>query len=655
MEFVVIALILLFLPGLSIIYLTGLDKYRYLFSFSLSYSLFVLLLRSTAYFGLDIESFKLFYFLLIFSLFTLAAIKIYRTVRNNKNTCTVKYCSCHNYAKSASLYILILVTGYFLLAGPYVELPSDIFKHLEYMQNTTREIFSSENTGKPITYYIGQNGRYWHYLYSFISIWSGYSLHEAILPASYFNVSVFLLGLFFFSMVVFRGMQPSPKILVFTSLAAVFFTFFHFGINIFSFIRYYALAPVILNFVLYFSVMAVIIDFYRSSSWNIKYLIVAGIIFYTSQYIHRQETLFIILMICIMSFYLFFQKHLPSLKLIWEGEGKRIIISPVKIFTDKINISFLITQTMMLSVFIYSYVSISSNPITRNKLIPVENIFPFFKNMYILNPGFQFYNVVTVWGVLVILLFVFNIKKFRNNAFLMAGMMSPFFTVFNPFFTDLFLRHSWGDMLWRMTFLIPIHLVGAYLLVSSIQYIQHGGNLKKAYGIVTALLLIVFLMPVKTNFLESPYSRVLTLKPVRIENSPEHWSDLIEYLNGIKKHKKIITDPVTGYMLTALTKHTSSRAKFHRKGHGYIEYNFDDYSNNPFDRYKGYLFIINKRNGGMSKAGRIARHWPENILQVENFYFSENLESYISSNPERFQLLWNNDRVRVYQIEVPRI
>jgi hypothetical protein len=108
-------------------------------------------------------------------------------------------------------------------------------------------------------------------------------------------------------------------------------------------------------------------------------------------------------------------------------------------------------------------------------------------------------------------------------------------------------------------------------------------------------------------------------------------------------------------MLTALTKHSSSRAKFYRKWRGYIEYNFDDYSNNPFDRYKGYLFIINKRNGGMSKAGRIARHWPENILQVENFYFSENLESYISSNPDRFQLLWNNDRVRVYQIDVPKI
>ena len=196
MGYLVVASILLFVPGLAITYLLGLDKYRYLLSFSLSYSLFVLLLTSTPLFGLDVESFKLIYFFLIFSLSTLAAIKFYRTVTKEKNTDTVKFCSCHSYSKSVSLFILIIVTGYFLMVGPYVELPSDIFQHLEYMQNTNSEIFLSENTGKPIAYFLGQNGKYWYYLYSFISIWSGNSLHEAIFPASYFNVSVFLLGFF---------------------------------------------------------------------------------------------------------------------------------------------------------------------------------------------------------------------------------------------------------------------------------------------------------------------------------------------------------------------------------------------------------------------------------------------------------------------------
>ena len=40
-------------------------------------------------------------------------------------------------------------------------------------------------------------------------------------------------------------------------------------------------------------------------------------------------------------------------------------------------------------------------------------------------------------------------------------MLIPFFTVFNPFFTDLFLRLTDSTVLWRFCFLIPIHYVAA--------------------------------------------------------------------------------------------------------------------------------------------------------------------------------------------------
>jgi hypothetical protein len=75
MEFVVIALILLFLPGLAIIYLAGLDKYRYLLSFSLSYTVFVLWLKAMTLAGQDVQSFMYSYFLLILVLCLLALVK----------------------------------------------------------------------------------------------------------------------------------------------------------------------------------------------------------------------------------------------------------------------------------------------------------------------------------------------------------------------------------------------------------------------------------------------------------------------------------------------------------------------------------------------------------------------------------------------------
>jgi hypothetical protein len=392
--------------------------------------------------------------------------------------------------------------------------------------------------------------------------------------------------------------------------------------------------------------MAIAIDFYRDKIWDYKYLLIAGIILYSSLYIHRQEALFAFLMVCIMSFYLFVQKHIPNLKLLWQGQAKSIQIAPINFLTDKVNLSFLLTQIVMVSLFIYSYLLIPRHPINQPKVIPLENIFPFFKNLYILNPTYQFYYVVTLWGAAVIILFVLNIKKFTNNAYLMAGMLSPFFTIFNPFFTDLFLRHSWS--------LVPLQLVAAYLFLIAIQYIWTGSYLKKAYGAVSVIILVTLLFPFKATFLENTYSRLLTLKPVPAENSPEHWGDLIEYLNGIEDNKRIITDPITGYMLSALTKHRSSRSKFHRAWGGFIKFNYVDYSSNPFDPFKGFLFIINKRNGGMSETGRVARHWPEGILQIENYYYSENLEDYISSNPDRFNLLWEKDKIRIYSLDVPR-
>jgi hypothetical protein len=114
--------------------------------------------------------------------------------------------------------------------------------------------------------------------------------------------------------------------------------------------------------------------------------------------------------------------------------------------------------------------------------------------------------------------------------------------------------------------------------------------------------------------------------------------------------KWVITDPVTGYMISALTRHYSPRKKFHRHWGGYVEMNYDDYSSHPFDRHKGKLFVINKRNGGESTTGRRARHWSEDILQLEKFYYSPKLENYISENPERFELLWEQDKIMVYRL-----
>lgn len=649
LSYLLLAGVLLFLPGLAIMFLVELRKYRYLTSFSLSYALFVFLFKLINVLGSDVETFTILYLVVVSILLLLALAKYIYS--NNRKALFTNY-FCFDYKKASTyipLYIAIVLALYFYIVGPYIELPADVFRHLEFAKIVNDSMQQSVQNNTPVYWGLGLNGKYWHYLYSLLANWGGLSLYEAVLPASFFNVTVFLLAVFFFSRVVFQGMK-STSLVLFMSVASVFFVFFHFGVSIFSYIRYYALAPSILNFVLYFSVMVIVIEFFKSEKWHFKHLITAVLIFTASLFIHLQEALFAVLMLFIMSFYLFVKKSTPMMMLWWRGENEPVKFSPVTFFSNKTNLTFLITQSAMVSLFIFSYLYVERSTVTKWKLIPVENILPFFKNLYILNPGFQFYQVVTAWGFMVILMFALNIKSFKNNAYIMSAMLSPLFTVFNPFFVDLFLRLSNGDVLWRITFLLPLSLVSAYVLVITIQYIYQGSAAKKLAGLLGLLLLLGLLFPLKMRYFENQYSRLLTIKAVPEENSPAHWSDLLEYLQSIEKEKIIITDPVTGYMVTSITRHRSYRHKFHRNLAGYIDFNFDDYSKHPFDRYKGYLFIINKRNGGFSESGRVSKHWPENILQLETFYSSDMLDEYVKLNPDRFKLLWEKDRVWVYLI-----
>jgi len=215
--------------------------------------------------NLDARGFTYAYFLVILLLLLIASLKFYfkqKSAGKKINTELIQCYGCNRYNGTVPVFIAVLLGLYFLQACAYIELPADVFTHLEYMQEKSRSIMGSVAEGMPLQQGLGLNGKYWYYLTSFISIWGGLETADSILSASYFNVSVFLLAVFFFSQVVFRDNFKHANMLALASLAAVFFTFFHFGINIFSFIRYYALAPAILNYVLYFALMAIIIDFF---------------------------------------------------------------------------------------------------------------------------------------------------------------------------------------------------------------------------------------------------------------------------------------------------------------------------------------------------------------------------------------------------------
>lgn len=655
MSYIATVAVLLLLPGLCVALLLGLRWMPFLFSISVSYSLYVLVLKFSQKVGMRVTEFENLYLVIILILVIVAtATHIARYGLNPRDWFggLIRYLKDNRLHLLAGAVILLLLGFYYGYAGSYLEVPSDVFQHMEYIQIMSIHIENSVLNGNNLPQYsLNINGKYWHYLYAFINNWNGTELSQTIAAASYVNNLIFLLGVYSFSLIVFEKMFTNKRVLILAALAVSTFYFLHFGVNIFSFLRYYAMAPVMLNMVLYFTVMAIAIRFFGDKSWPIREMIMGIIILYAGLHIHIQEMLFVVIIVLLMSGCLFFGKSMEFYNRWHAGE---IRSNQVKSFLlDKATLVFIPLVAVIIGFHLYSYLEIARNPVQEPKLIPLENLLPFVKNLYILNPAYQFYHVVTLWGLAVIVLFALNWKRFRDNTFIVAGMLSPLLTVFNPVFVDLFLRHSHSIMLWRLSFLVPIYFVGGYLLVFALINVRNGKVRQKLAGSVTVLILVTLLLPINTTYIDAPYSRFLTLKKVDPNTSPEQWQDLLEYLNTIKDRKKVITDPVTGYLLSSMTKHWSERKKFYRLWGGYIDLLYDDYSNHPFDKYAGHLLIVNRRNGGMSKTGRIARHWPENILQVGNYYQSGKFDHYIESHPERFELLWERNRISVFLISRP--
>ncbi|MCZ7597718.1 MAG: hypothetical protein M5U09_08265 [Gammaproteobacteria bacterium] len=205
----------------------------------------------------------------------------------------------------------------------------------------------------------------------------------------------------------------------------------------------------------------------------------------------------------------------------------------------------------------------------------------------------------------------------------MAGMLNPLYTVLNPVFTDLFLRVSRPELVWRFLYIMPFAITGGVLAAHALVAVfGRVRPIRKAYGFAVTAALVALLFPVKTTFFDSPYSKFYTLAPVAAENDHRNWRDLYAYLNELDRTYSILTDPVTGYTVRALTGHTYHGAKFHTyHWGGYRDFNDPPYELDDFRRYHGWLFVINRRDGGYSRnrasitplAGRAARGAP--VLQ----------------------------------------
>lgn len=650
MSLILVYIIALFVPGalLLSIYsvlrgrsLPQLSAYSYLLSVSLSYSQLIIVLfvarlyaETTSDFIVGYVSLALIELLLLaYLLFKQKLLNHIFSFKFNKSLALIPVLS------------LLIIFLYLLKVGPYLEIPSDAWWHLAQIQDMYQLIEANVIPTGNFSQIIRNQVGYWYYIAAMMISQSGIEYMQGIHTLSYANNMLFLAAFYCFTLIIVdkSGLGEVKKHAI--AALAMLFTLLHFGVSEFSYVRYYAYAPVMINFVLYLTTFVLFFKYMQLANWINRYLIALALLLFTMLLVHVQEILLLSVVIFGLVIYqiLFLKFTLASSswsKLFHVNHNKMIWI-------------FYITVIAYLIIHISAVFFIPRhNPLQLADAIAYERIFPFMKGwgMSLLDPRYKFYEVITSWGLVVYGLYFLRIRQFLGNPYLMIGMLVPFFTVFNPIFTDLFFRASYAEVLYRICYTIPLTLVGAYLLVGygSELFDKQRVVYQRLISFVAVMALIVFMLPVSNSLIASP-TRLVTLKTVQPQNDHRHWLALTAYLDTIQDPKIIHTDKLTGYLLNGMTIHQYKGWKFLEKGA--VKLTVENFNIAGLHRLDGDFLIINQRDGAWSKAGLDSGHWPADVLKLSQYYSAEFLE-HINSHKENFEKLWENDNMLVYKINI---
>lgn len=539
-------------------------------------------------------------------------------------------------------YLIVLAVSflYISLAGIYDEVPSDVYIHLEFFKRVSDQLQTGRFHVVSAADLFSKKNYYWYHLPTLISKISQTDFLDHLKIYSAINVMILLVCIYEFSYWVFSSKIRNELHLVITALLSVLFFSLHFGINVFAYIRYYAIAPTILNYCIYLASIVCVMNYYRGQLDFAKFTLIGFVFFVTALAIHAQESLFIIIIFFMVSAILFINSIYKNINV--TGASSQIN------YRNSVLLLFPVMLVLITGVYFYVTHHLMLAQIHSTKVISLSRLIEYGDDLLILNPFQQFYTVLTHWGLYIIVLYVFFYRRlFGNQPVLLAGMLIPAVTVFNPVFTDLFLRIAPANVLWRFLYMLPLYLIAARIVTTLSLEISHSW-VKKSAGYFLVSMVFILLLPINTSAISLPYSRIYSLLEVPDQARPVHWQDMLDYLHELPAGEIIITDPVTGYMISALTKHHNRRHKFYN--HTVVDkYRFDDYSNHPLKKYSGKILVINQREGVITPTAKIARHWNTEILKLSGFY-NQALIDHVNSEPAHFVPLWQAAGIQIYRI-----
>lgn len=628
----IVYLLLLFLPGGIIVFLHNIQSHRFLKSLAISVGFLFLTQLPFRYGGGEILHWLYFY---LASVLFVWVVVLWRSLVNKRNYFRVTIVSDAN-STAMMVFIMglvgciILWSLLYLWIGPYTEIPADYWAHLqrmswEYNAIRHRNIPSYASSIPPITLL---NREYVHGLHAGIQYLFKLT-PEQITPISQWVMSsIFVAALYCFFYPQLSTKWGDVK-RTYISILATVLTVVWMGTGAFAFIRYYAMAPVILTFPLYLLGVLIFIDFLKKADQCVvKTFSFLGFILFLMALLHIQEAIFLCLTLLVISFVARFQirgyaDQLWHLYTHQKIQKVALILFVGMMFFIGFALIFLKPATPTLGVI----------------LQPATNL-PFLRDLWVIDPGRQVWATITAGGAIACVLLIFFMREMREYPYIIATMILPWVTLFNPIFIHVWERILSDHLLWRLSMLMPAGFVAAVAVGA---LMSHRPSKVWWIKIMLTVLCIALMLPISALHSKYTINRAYSFVPLEKDQSEQWLLDLVDYLR-LQPSQRIATDPVTAYVLRGLTFHRVPGKKFYL---GLSDVNFNQL---PFEQLletlnkTKSLVVINHRDGDISKTGPVLKHWANTALKVSRYY-QEGIVENLKENG--YKVVWSQNEITV--------
>lgn len=627
MQIVLLYLTVLLLPGAISIWLARCSTHRFFYALLISISVFVLTQIPFRIGGGQLESWLILYTVTLFILFVLSA---WRGLSFSKNLSLTENSLLGCVPGPIHISLITLLTTWsivFYFIGPYTEVPSDFWGHLVRVQWELGAISSgrlSSYASTPIAVTL-LNREYIHTLHALV--WWALDVRPTQLAfgGQLVTTSIFIASIFLFSITQFPSQWSSTKKSILGFIAAAL-TVLALGTGNWAFIRYYAFAPVMLNLPLFFFGVILFIEFLKNSNFSLsQFLGLYSLLLICLSLIHIQEAIFLGIIVTLLASIAYSQLLLG-----------RFDIWPANNF-NRVKTLSVITIT---AVAVVAGLSLTLLPLQQSHpgvLFDLGQLSSYLTNVFILNPNRQLFSTIALSGLAAYAIATLNWRTITNSPYLIATLLLPFLTVFNPLFIEIWQRLLPTTLLWRFALLIPSGLVIAYVIGTY----QINLKFKNIWVILISIIAVLCFIPINTEKIGVISSRLPSF--IKLDQSQNiYWlDDVANFLNS-QPRRIVRTDPVSSYVLRGMTNQRLPGRKFypHTSGFDFNKYTFEEIKN---WHENGYI-LVNLRDGAPSKSVISLNHWKKDELQTSRYY-PKNFISVL--NDAGFEIIWSQDYVYI--------